>query len=129
MIPAVKNAISAAILMADPIFLEPMLEIFISIPQNMLGNVTKDLQGRRARITDMKAEGEFVTVKAIAPVAEMFGFASDIRSATEGRAIWSTEFAGYEQLPQSMFHDKVMEVRRRKGLKLEMPQPSDFISP
>ncbi len=128
-IPAVKNAISAAILMADPIFLEPMLEIFISIPQNMLGNVTKDLQGRRARITDMKAEGEFVTVKAIAPVAEMFGFASDIRSATEGRAIWSTEFAGYEQLPQSMFHDKVMEVRRRKGLKLEMPQPSDFISP
>ncbi|MCW7074926.1 MAG: elongation factor EF-2 [Candidatus Methanospirare jalkutatii] len=127
-IPAVKNAISAAILQANPIFLEPMLEIFISIPENMLGNVTKDLQGRRARIIDMKTEGEFVTVKAIAPVAEMFGFASDIRSATEGRAIWSTEFAGYETLPQSMFYEKVMEVRRRKGLKLEMPRPEDFIS-
>jgi elongation factor 2 len=63
-----------------------------------------------------------------APVAEMFGFAGDIRSATEGRALWSTEFAGFKPIPQNLFGEKVMEVRKRKGMKLEMPKASDFVS-
>jgi elongation factor 2 len=69
-----------------------------------------------------------VTVIAKAPVKEMFGFAGDIRSATAGKAIWSTEFAGFELVPAGMLESFVMEVRKRKGLKLEIPKPEDFLA-
>ncbi len=127
-IPAVRSAILAAILLADATFLEPVQNVFISIPQNLLGNVTREIQGRRGEILDMKPEGDMVSLKAETPVAEMFGFAGDIRSATEGRALWSTEFAGFKPIPQNLFGEKVMEVRKRKGMKLEIPKPSDFVS-
>ncbi|MHC1611140.1 MAG: elongation factor EF-2 [Candidatus Methanospirareceae archaeon] len=128
-IPAVRNAILAAILLAKATFLEPVQNLFITIPQNLLGNVTRDIQGRRGEILDIKTEGDMVSLKAETPVAEMFGFANDIRSATEGRALWSTEFAGFKPIPQNLFVEKVMEVRKRKGLKSEMPKASDFIAP
>ncbi len=67
-------------------------------------------------------------IESKAPVAELFGFAGDIRSATEGRAMWSTEFAGFETLPNSLLKEIVTQIRQRKGLKLEIPKPSDFIS-
>lgn len=127
-IPAVRNALLAAILLGKATFLEPIQEVFISIPQNLMGNVTRELQGRRGQITDIKTEGDMVTLKAETPVAEMFGFAGDIRSATEGRALWSTEFLGFKPIPQALFGEKVMEVRKRKGMKLEMPKPADFLS-
>jgi elongation factor 2 len=102
--------------------------VFISIPQNLLGNVTREVQGRRGQILDMKTEGDMVSLKAEAPVAEMFGFAGDIRSATEGRALWSTEFAGFKPIPPNLFGEKVIDVRKRKGMKLEMPRASDLVS-
>ncbi|OYT66354.1 elongation factor EF-2 [ANME-1 cluster archaeon ex4572_4] len=127
-IPAVRSAILAAILHAKATFVEPVQEVFISVPQNLLGNVTREVQGRRGQILDIKTEGDMVSLQSEAPVAEMFGFASDIRSATEGRALWSTEFAGFKPIPQNLFGEKVLEVRKRKGLKLEMPRASDFVS-
>jgi elongation factor 2 len=127
-IPAVRSAILAAILLANATFLEPVQNVFISIPQNLLGNVTREIQGRRGEIQDMKTEGDMVSLEAETPVAEMFGFAGDIRSATEGRALWSTEFAGFKPIPQNLFGEKVMEVRKRKGMKLEVPKASDFVS-
>lgn len=62
------------------------------------------------------------------PVAEMFGFAGDLRSATEGRAIWSTELAGFEVLTQALQPEVVKQIRERKGLKAELPKPQDFIA-
>lgn len=127
-IPAVRSAIQGAILLGKATFLEPVQEVYISIPQNLLGNVTREIQGRRGQILDITTEGDMVTLKSEAPVAEMFGFAGDIRSATEGRAIWSTEFAGFKPIPQNLFSEKVMGVRERKGMKREMPKASDFVS-
>jgi len=127
-IPAVRSAIFGAILLAEATFLEPVQGVFISIPQNLLGNVTREIQGRRGQIVDMKTEGDMVSLQSEAPVAEMLGFAGDIRSATEGRALWSTEFAGFKPIPQNLFGMKVMEVRERKGMKLEMPKASYFMS-
>ena len=101
---------------------------FITVPQDMLGNVTREIQSRRGQIIEMRTEGDLVTVVAKAPVKEMFGFAGSIRSATSGKAIWSTEHAGFEQVPQGLLEDFVMEVRKRKGLKLEIPKPEDFLS-
>ncbi len=127
-IPAVRSAILGAILLAEATFLEPVQGVFISIPQNLLGNVTREIQGRRGQIVDMKTEGDMVSLQSEAPVAEMLGFAGDIRSATEGRALWSTEFAGFKPIPQNLFGMKVMEVRERKGMKQEMPKASYFMS-
>lgn len=126
-IPAVRSAIFAALLQANPALLEPYQKVYITVPQDMMGAVTREIQGRRGQVLEINSEGDLVTVIAKAPVKEMFGFAGDIRSATSGKAIWSVEFAGFEQVPQSLFEQFVMEVRQRKGLKLEIPKPEDFI--
>jgi elongation factor 2 len=78
-IPAVRSAILAAMLLARATFLEPVQEAFINIPQNLLGNVTREIQGRRGQILDIKTEGDMVSLQSEAPVAEMIGFAGDIR--------------------------------------------------
>ena len=126
-IPAVKGAIYAAMLQANPTLLEPYQKVFITVPQDMLGNVTREIQGRRGQILEMKTEGDLVTVIAKAPVKEMFGFANAIRSATAGKAMWSVEHAGFEPVPQALLEQFIMEVRKRKGLKLELPKPEDFL--
>ncbi|MDD5023877.1 MAG: hypothetical protein PHF57_04405, partial [Methanoregula sp.] len=69
-----------------------------------------------------------ITVVGKAPVAELFGFAGDIRSATEGRAMWNTEFSGFELVPNNMVKDVVLAIRKRKGLKDQMPTPADYLS-
>ncbi|MFV9677667.1 MAG: elongation factor EF-2, partial [Methanosarcinales archaeon] len=116
-IPAAKSAMLAAMLQGKATFLEPIQEVFLNIPQNLMGNVTREMQGRRGQIIDIKTEEDMVSLQAEAPVAEMLGFAGDIRSVTEGRALWSTEFAGFKPIPPNLFNEKVMEVRKRKGLK------------
>jgi elongation factor 2 len=126
-IPAVRSAIFAAILQANPTLLEPYQKIFVTVPQDMLGNVTREIQGRRGQILEMNTEGDLVTVVAKAPVKEMFGFAGDIRSATAGKAMWSVEHAGFEPVPANLLEEFIMEVRKRKGLKLEIPKPEDFV--
>ncbi|MDY6930366.1 MAG: elongation factor EF-2 [Halobacteriota archaeon] len=126
-IPAVRQAIQAAILMANPTFLEPIQNVFIQVPQTQMGNATKEIQGRRGQIQDMGTEGDMSTIKSKAPVAELFGFAGDLRSATEGRAIWSTEQSGFEPIPQNLLNDIVLDIRKRKGMKTEMPKPSDYV--
>ncbi|MGA3358983.1 MAG: elongation factor EF-2 [Halobacteriota archaeon] len=126
-IPAVRSAIFAAILMAKDVVLEPMQKVFISVPQTLMGSATQQIQGRRGQILDLDSEGDTVVVVGKTPVAEMFGFAGDLRSATEGRAIWSTEFLGFEVLAQSLQPEIVKQIRQRKGLKAELPKPHDFI--
>jgi elongation factor 2 len=127
-IPAVRSAIFAAMLQADSTLLEPYQKVFITVPQESLGNVTREIQGRRGQVLEMKQDGDLVTVIAKAPVKEMFGFAGDIRSATAGKAFWSVEHAGFEFVPQGVLEDFIMEVRKRKGLKLEIPTPDYFLS-
>ncbi|MCD6411616.1 MAG: elongation factor EF-2 [Thermoplasmata archaeon] len=124
-IPAVKKAINGAMMSSDPILLEPMQKVFISIPQDVLGNVSRELNQRRAVILDMKTEGDMVTVEAKAPVAEMFGFASAIRSATGGRVLWSTENTGFEPLPRELQREVIKRIRERKGLSPE-PYPPEY---
>ncbi|MDY6959293.1 MAG: elongation factor EF-2, partial [Halobacteriota archaeon] len=126
-IPAVRQAIQAAILMANPTFLEPIQNVFVQVPQTQMGNATKEIQGRRGQIQDMGTEGDMSIIKSKAPVAELFGFAGDLRSATEGRAIWSTEQSGFEPIPQNLLTDIILDIRKRKGMKTEMPKPSDYV--
>jgi len=126
-IPAVRAAVKAAILMAGDTLLEPVQKIQITVPTEQMGNATAQVQGRRGQVFDIQSEGDTVTVIGKAPVAELFGFAGDIRSATEGRAMWSTEFIGFELVPASMLKDVVAGIRKRKGLKEQIPTPADYL--
>lgn len=92
-----------------------------------MGNATSQIQGRRGTVFDIQSEGDTITVIGKAPVAELFGFAGDIRSATEGRAMWSTEFAGFELVPNNLVKDTVLGIRKRKGLKEQVPMPKDYL--
>ena len=126
-IPAVRQAVQAGILMADPVLLEPFQNVYIQVPQDQMGGAMSEIQGRRGVILNMDSQGDMIILKSKMPVAQMFGFSGAIRSATEGRALWSSEFAGFEPLPANLLLDTVKQIRTRKGLKPEMPKPSDYL--
>jgi elongation factor 2 len=124
-IPAVRNAIYGAITVSEPVLLEPMQKVFISTPQDLMGDASRELNQRRAVVRDMTTEKDMVNIDAKAPVSEMFGFASAIRSATGGRVLWNTENIGFEPLPRQLQTDVVKKIRERKGLKPE-PNPASY---
>lgn len=126
-IPASRQAIQAGLLLAEDSLLEPYQKVFVQVPQLNMGGATKELQGRRGLILNMTSEGDLAIIESRVPVAELFGFAGEIRSATEGRAMWSTEFGGFEIVPTSIMTEIVAQIRERKGLKKELPKPSDFL--
>jgi len=124
-IPAVRNAIYGSMTSSDPIILEPMQKVFMSTPQEIMGDASRELNQRRATVRDMKTEKDIVNIDAKAPVAEMFGFASSIRSATGGRVLWNTENLGFEPLPRQLQPEIIRQIRERKGLKPE-PNPASY---
>jgi len=126
-IPAARSGVYGSMVEAGTTLLEPKVKIFISAPQDLLGPINRELNSRRATIEDMPMEGDQVTVVAKAPVAELFGFASAIRGATQGRALWTTEFQGFEPIPRELLDNATKEIRTRKGLKPE-PPTADYYS-
>ncbi len=126
-LPAVRNPIYAGMLQGKAILLEPKQKLFVSIPQELMGAVTKDIQSRRGQIMNMEQEEDAISVTAKVPISDMFGFAGDIRSATQGKAIWTTEYLGYEKLPDELQKKVIGNIRKRKGLSPEPPTYKDFI--
>ena len=120
-IPAVRNGLKGAMMRAKTIILEPMQKAFVSVPNDWLGQVTREVTNRRGIIEDMPSEGEVTTVVGVLPIAETFGFSNDIRAASQGRAVWNTENLGFEMLPPQLFDKVVAQIRTRKGLK---PEPN-----
>lgn len=126
-LPAIRKAVYGAIMMAKPTLLEPIQKVFINTPQDYMGSATREVQNRRGQIVDMQQEGDMMTLESKVPVAEMFGFAGDIRSATEGRCLWSTESAGFERLPGELQKQIIRQIRDRKGLSPEPYGPDHYI--
>jgi elongation factor 2 len=125
-IPAVREAIHNALIDAEVRLLEPIQEVRIDVPNQYMGSASGEIQGRRGRVDDMFNEGDLMVVEGIAPVEEMIGFSSDIRSATEGRASWNTENAGFQVMADNLQREKIMEIRERKGMKQELPEILDY---
>ncbi|PSG97833.1 elongation factor EF-2 [Thermoplasmatales archaeon SW_10_69_26] len=125
-IPAVRNAIFGAMTAVGVDLLEPRQKVYVNVPQDIMGDVTRELQQRRSTIAEIESEGESVVVNAEAPVDEMFGFSAAIRSATGGRALWSTEQAGFAPVPANLLDEITTEIRERKGMKPDVPTPVDF---
>ncbi|MCX8194609.1 MAG: elongation factor EF-2 [Candidatus Micrarchaeota archaeon] len=126
-IPATKRPIYAAMIMAGVTLHEPKQKVTILCPQEYMGNVITLIQGRRGQLLDMQQEGETSTIIVKLPVAEMFGFGNDLRSATQGRGIPYQEYAGYEPLPKELLAKVVRQIRERKGDKPEPPTAQDFL--
>ncbi len=124
-IPAVRNATYGAMTTAKSILIEPMQKAVVTTPDDVMGNATREFQSRRGLIQDMQQEGDSTTITAKTPVAEMFGFAGAIRSATGGRAIWSTENLGFEVLDMALQDKVTRQIRERKGLKPD-PYPPEY---
>jgi elongation factor 2 len=121
-IPAFRSAVYGAMCLGGRILMEPLTKIYINCPESVMGDALRELQQRRGTIEDIHQEGEATIIAAKAPVAEMFGFASAIRGATQGRALWSTENSGFVPVPNEIQTKVVAEIRTRKGLK---PEPYD----
>ena len=115
-IPACRMGIHEAMRGAKAALIEPKQKVYIRVPQDYMGAITRELQSRRGQVLDMQQEGDLMIIEAKAPVAEMFGFASAIRSAAEGRVLWSTENAGFELLPRELQDTIIKQIRDRKGL-------------
>jgi len=96
------------------------------VPQDMMGSVTSMMQQRRSTIDEMKAEGDLAVITCTAPISELMGFAGAIRSATQGKALWSTEFDGFSILPGELQTKVTTQIRERKGLKPEPPPASYY---
>ncbi|QSG07840.1 elongation factor EF-2 [Halapricum desulfuricans] len=125
-IPAVRRAVHNALIDADIKLLEPIQDVRIDVPNDHMGAASGEIQGRRGRVDDMYQEGDLMVVEGIAPVDEMIGFSSDIRSATEGRASWNTENAGFRVMADNLQPEKITEIRERKGMKTELPEAVDY---
>jgi elongation factor G len=95
-------AIREAVMKASPVLLEPTMQVEVEVPEDFLGDVMGDLNARRGSIEGMNADDGLAKVAAKVPLAEMFGYATDIRSKTQGRGIFSMEFSRYEEVPRNV---------------------------
>ena len=124
--PAIRTAIHCAMMKAKPVLYEPYQKVIINVPYEYMGSVSREMNQRRGQLIDMKQEGEVMTIISKAPVAEMFGFAGALRGATSGKALWSTEHAGFERVPGELAINVIRQIRQRKGLDPNPPKEQDI---
>ncbi|MEK9140650.1 MAG: elongation factor G [Nitrospirota bacterium] len=87
---------------ADPVLLEPIMKVEVLVPQDFMGDVIGNLNGRRGKVQGMKVRAGAQAIEAAVPLMEMFGYATDLRSRTQGRATYSMEFDRYDQVPRNI---------------------------
>jgi elongation factor G len=95
---AFKNAMAKA----DPVLLEPMMKVEVTVPEEYMGDVIGDLNSRRGRIEGMEARAGAQVIRAFVPLSEMFGYATVLRSRTQGRGVYAMEFDHNEEVPKSI---------------------------
>ena len=118
-LPALRDALKDAMINANAIIFEPLQIIQIEAPLEYMGDLSKLVQNKRGQLLDMSQEGEHLSIKAKLPVAEMFGLASDLRSATGGRGNYYISDQKFEKLPEDLQPRIIKQIRQRKGLKIE----------
>ncbi|TML63006.1 MAG: elongation factor G [Actinobacteria bacterium] len=104
---AVKKAARAA----HPVLLEPIMGVEVVTPEEYMGDVIGDLSARRGRVEGMEQRGASQVIRAQVPLAEMFGYATDLRSRTQGRATYTMQFHSYQEVPESISREIVARVR------------------
>jgi elongation factor G len=104
-------ALKEAAQKAKVILLEPIMAVEVVTPEDYMGDVIGDLSGRRGKVEGMEQQGNGQVIRAQVPLAEMFGYATDLRSRTQGRAVYSMQFHSYQEVPASVSAEIVARVR------------------
>jgi len=108
---AASMAIKDAVAKASPVVLEPMMRVEVTMPEQFMGDVIGDLNARRGQLEGTDNRGTTTVVRAAVPLAEMFGYATDLRSMTQGRASYSMELSHYAEVPGSLAQELVAKSR------------------
>jgi elongation factor G len=104
-------AVKEAARRASPVLLEPVMAVEVVTPEDYMGDVIGDLSSRRGKVEGMEQRGTSQLVKALVPLADMFGYATDLRSRTQGRATYTMQFSAYHQVPESIAREIVARAR------------------
>jgi elongation factor G len=104
-------AFKEAMRKAEPIILEPIMEVEVVAPEDFTGAVMGDLQSKRGRIEGMELRGQMQIIRSKVPLSEMFGYSTNLRSMTQGRATYTMQFAHYEETPRSIQQEIVAKVK------------------
>ena len=99
---------------ANPVLLEPIMKVDVIVPEDYMGDVIGDLNSRRGQIQGMEARSGAQQIDALVPLSEMFGYATDLRSRTQGRGQYSMEPHSYEEVPKSIAEKIIAERGRRE---------------
>jgi elongation factor G len=108
---AASMALKEAVAKASPVILEPLMKVEVTMPDQFLGDVIGDINARRGHIEAMESRGSTQVVQARVPLAEMFGYATDLRSMTQGRASYSMELSHYAEVPANVAAELVQKSR------------------
>jgi elongation factor G len=104
-------AVKEAAKKAGPVLLEPVMAVEVVTPEEYMGDVIGDLSSRRGKVEGMEQRGTSQVVRALVPLADMFGYATDLRSRTQGRATYTMQFSAYHQVPDSIAREIVARAR------------------
>ena len=126
-LPAIKKAIYGSMMLAKPCLAEPIQKVFISAPIEHIGDCTREIQNRRGMMINQEIIGDTSEMEFEVPVAEMFGFAGDIRSATGGKSLFATETKGFKILPTHLQDNIIKQIRLRKGLSENPNSPEHYL--
>jgi elongation factor G len=108
---ASSMAIRRATAEAKPLLLEPIMTLEVVSPEEYLGDVMNDLNSKRAKVVGVDAEDSLQVIKANAPLAEMFGYSTSLRSATQGRANFTMQFEKYDVVPKNRADEIIRKIR------------------
>jgi len=108
---AASMAFREAAKKAKPVLLEPIMSVEVVTPEGYLGDVIGDLNSRRGKVQNIEKRGNTQIIKAMAPLSEMFGYATDLRSKTQGRATYTMQFSHYEEAPKGITEEIAAKVR------------------
>lgn len=110
---AASQAMKQGVLKAQPVLLEPIVELTVTVPDSMVGDTISDLNTKRAKVLGMTPEGDHTTIEAMVPLVEVQHYAADLRSITQGRGTFSMQQAHYEEMPQHLAQ-KVIEQNKKE---------------
>ena len=109
---AASMAFNAGLRRAAPVLLEPVMDVEVVVPEEFMGDVIGDISGRRGKVLGMTSKGNAQVVESRVPLSRMFGYATDLRSRTQGRATYTMQFSRYEEVPEAVKEDMLgREVR------------------
>jgi elongation factor G len=97
-----SKAFKEAVMKADPVLLEPIFKVEVTVPDNYMGDVIGDISSRRGRIEGSDIQNGAAVIRGMVPLSEMFGYATDLRSRTQGRGVYVMQFDHFEKLPDSL---------------------------